>query len=601
MPISETKICQNCKKDFIIEPEDFQFYDKIKVPAPTWCPECRMIRRMQWRNERTFYKRKVMGKNEPVLSIFPEYSGLKVYYQKNWDSADVDASNFAKDYDFSKPFFEQIKDLMREVPWQHSYNQNAVDSEYCSNAMDLKKCYLMFNSGMSENCAYGADVLNSRDSFDLLDVSRVEQSCGLVDSERMFACFFSVNCAECVNVFFSYNLINCHDCIGCAGLRNKRYCILNKQYTREQYLKEKEKYNFGSYGAFKEFREWANQLRFRFPVKYAHGFSNVNTTGDYLRNCKNARQCFMSRGLEDCAYCQKILFGTAMFGAGHDRDSYDLTIAGGERCYEMCIGGGYNMAFSWLTVFHLNVLYSMNCVNCSNLFACVGLRNKQYCILNKQYTKESFDKLRTQIIEHMNTMPYIDKKGRVYKYGEFFPPELSPFSYNETIAQEYFPLTKEQAIEQGYSWKDSEERNIKPDIKSEDLPDHIKDIDDSILTHVIECQHNNHPPAGGCNEQCTTAFKIIPQELEFYRKMNLPLPRLCPNCRHYQRIKQRNPLKLWKRQCQCAGQKSENGIYQNTIKHSHENQPCPNEFETSYSPDRKEIVYCEKCYQAEVA
>ena len=83
--------------------------------------------------------------------------------------------------------------------------------------------------------------------------------------------------------------------------------------------------------------------------------------------------------------------------------------------------------------------------------------------------------------------------------------------------------------------------------------------------------------------------------------MNLPLPRLCPNCRHYQRIKQRNPLKLWKRQCQCAGQKSENGIYQNTIKHSHENQPCPNEFETSYSPDRKEIVYCEKCYQAEVA
>ncbi len=33
---SQTKNCQNCKKDFIIEPEDFNFYEKIKVPAPTF-------------------------------------------------------------------------------------------------------------------------------------------------------------------------------------------------------------------------------------------------------------------------------------------------------------------------------------------------------------------------------------------------------------------------------------------------------------------------------------------------------------------------------------------------------------------------------------
>ena len=37
---SETKTCQNCKQDFIIESEDFNFYEKIKVPAPTLCPEC---------------------------------------------------------------------------------------------------------------------------------------------------------------------------------------------------------------------------------------------------------------------------------------------------------------------------------------------------------------------------------------------------------------------------------------------------------------------------------------------------------------------------------------------------------------------------------
>ena len=193
-------------------------------------------------------------------------------------------------------------------------------------------------------------------------------------------------------------------------------------------------------------------------------------------------------------------------------------------------------------------------------------------------------------------MPYTDKKGRVYKYGEFFPPELSPFSYNETIAQEYFPLTKEEAEEKGYRWKDPEKRDYQITKKPSSLPDNINDVDDSIIKEIIGCEHE-----GKCNEQCTEAFKIIPQGLEFYRKMNLPLPRLCPNCRHYQRIKQRNPLKLWHRKCQCAGVDSDNKVYKNTTVHSHHGKNhCPNEFETSYSPEREEIVYCEKCYQDEV-
>ncbi|MBU1255355.1 hypothetical protein KKH35_00610, partial [Patescibacteria group bacterium] len=59
--------------------------------------------------------------------------------------------------------------------------------------------------------------------------------------------------------------------------------------------------------------------------------------------------------------------------------------------------------------------------------------------------------------------------------------------------------------------------------------------------------------------------------------------------------------KLWHRKCQCAGHQSNNKIYKNTIEHPHhKDKHCPNEFETSYSPDRKEIVYCEACYNKEV-
>ena len=50
------------------------------------------------------------------------------------------------------------------------------------------------------------------------------------------------------------------------------------------------------------------------------------------------------------------------------------------------------------------------------------LKRKQYSILNKQYSKEEYEKLRAHIIEDMKKNPYVDSLGRVYTYGEFFSP-----------------------------------------------------------------------------------------------------------------------------------------------------------------------------------
>ncbi len=180
-------------------------------------------------------------------------------------------------------------------------------------------------------------------------------------------------------------------------------------------------------------------------------------------------------------------------------------------------------------------------------------------------------------------MPYLDKRMVKYGYGEYFPTDLSPFAYNETVANEFFPLSKEQIIENKYNWKEKEERNYKVDLKNTNIPDDISQITESVVGQIIECEHQ-----GKCNEQCTEAFKITQEEFQFYKRMNIPIPRFCSNCRHYQRLKLRNPLKLWHRSCMC-----------DKSNHGHTNK-CQNEFETSYDPNRPEIVYCEKCYQQEV-
>ncbi len=588
---SETKTCQNCKNEFVIEPEDFEFYQKINVPPPTWCPRCRMIRRMIWRNERALYARKCNLCKERIISVYHPNSPYAVYCPKCWWSDKLDPEDYALEYDFNRPFFEQFRDLIK-VPLISLIAVNSEKVDYANPVNASKNVYLSFSVAKSENIFYSALVDESKDIFDSVNVKESELLYNCLNSTKCFNSIFLENCKECVNSLFLFNCVNCTDCFLCVNLRNKKYCIFNQQYTKEDY--------------FKKFEEIKNNLTLKdlinnfnnFKLKYIRKYSNLNNvnnvTGDEILNSKNCFNVFYAYDSENVKHSYRAITL---------KDSYDITGGSGELIYESLVTGygGYMSKF-FAHISSNDNRYCEYCIGCgssSNLFGCIGFRNKQYCILNKQYSKEEYEKLIPKIIEHMNTMPYVDKQGRVYKYGEFFPPELSPFAYNETIAQEYFPLTKEEALSQGFKWKDPEEKDIKPD-----LPDHIKDVKEDIIGKTIQCAHAKIKENGtleqNCNEQCTTAFKVIPEEFEFYKKMNLPLPRLCPNCRHYQRLKQRNPLKLWHRKCDCVGQKSKNGIYQNTQTHFHENQPCPNEFETSYSPNRPEIVYCDACYNREV-
>ena len=76
--MSETKTCQNCKTDFAIEPEDFAVYEKMKVPPPTWCSECRMIRRMLFENERQLFRHRDEITGKDIFSEFPPQVQAKI-------------------------------------------------------------------------------------------------------------------------------------------------------------------------------------------------------------------------------------------------------------------------------------------------------------------------------------------------------------------------------------------------------------------------------------------------------------------------------------------------------------------------------------------
>ncbi len=583
---TETKTCQNCKKDFLIDQEDFNFYEKIKVPPPTFCPHCRAQRRMVFRNERKLFKVTDAFTGEQILSTYPKECGRKIIKRETWLGDTWDAMEYGRAYDFTKPFFTQLQELVQELP---IYNFNVirmVNSPYAFNATGLKNCYLVVNSSFSEDCMYGNGVDHSKDCVD---------NSHTIHSERCYESFWLTNCYQCYfttmssdsrNMWFSRDCVGCNDCFGCANLRKSSYCIFNKQYAKEEYEKEIKKMNLHTAEGLRKARKSARDFWNTQPVKCHQGLQNLNSTGSYVTHSKNVKDSYLVRESENMRYCQYLQVPSS-------KENYDVAVWGSnlELCYETieCGDDAYNNKFCWnCWPACRDCEYSTHLFSSSDCFACSGLKKKQYCILNKQYTKEEYEALVPKIKKHMDEMPYIDSRGLIYKYGEFFPMEFCPFGYNNTIASQHFVMTQAEAKEKNYGWVEAERGNYAITKKANELPDSIDEAAEQILKEVIEC------------ENCKNPYRILENELHFLQKEKLPLPLLCSECRHERRISDRLKLFLYDRNCMCAGASDETGQHKNSVSHNHKDSKCLEAFKTGYAPDRPEIIYCEKCYQSEV-
>ena len=316
------------------------------------------------------------------------------------------------------------------------------------------------------------------------------------------------------------------------------------------------------------------------------GVRNLDVTGEDIKDSKNVKESYIVHGGENLKYVQDVPFGGAS-------NSYDYTCWGvnASQLYECMICGenADNLKFCfdcWPNCQELE--YCINARRSKNCFACVGVKDKQYCIFNKQYTKEKYYEIVGTIKKHMDDMPFTDKLGRVYKYGEFFPSEFSPFAYNETILDDQFPSTKAGAEGLGFTWRDSNKKEYETTMIASDMPDSTSDSDVSITKELIKCA------------DCGKAFRIILDEFNFLKSQGLPLPRSCSNCRFMARQKYMAPPVMNELRCMCNANSEMNSNYENSQSHeSHGMDQCPNTFKTVYNP-KENIVYCESCYQKEV-
>ena len=548
----------HCEGQFEITSEDIEFLKMLRVPAPNFCPTGRSRRRFLYMGIFQVFKHQcdVPGHKESMISTLPPECPFLVYDYKYFIYDEFNAFTFGQDYDSNISPMETLFQLRKIFPMPSLTNRDpsSVNSDYSNGGRNLKNGYYAFGCYGSEDIWYSHMAGSSKE---VMDSSFVYKSDHIYNgfhtdnSHKSSFIYFSKDCADSI---FLFDCRNCIDCFGCVNMRNVKYCIWNQQVSKEDYE------NFmGINSPFS--RDFLNESKEKFwqsvksnPMNASRNTAVKNVTGVLLSNTKNIYDITQSENSEHIRHAD---------GGLSNKDSMDFLYSGGhsELLYSTTNIGSQssNVKFSISSKFCTNCEFIFNSKNLDNCFMCFGLQNKSYCILNKQYLPEKYFKILDEIKSDMM------KRG---EYGDGVEMQFSAMPYNFSLAQISFPLTNEEIKKLGgYIVKEPETNAGNAQfISTKDLPQVINKVSDDIINFGIKCEVTGRP------------FRIVESELQFLRKMKLPLPSTHPSLRLQQYLYM---APLGKRhQALCA--------------------KCGEAINSLFNPKDGYILYCEKCYQQEV-
>lgn len=314
-------------------------------------------------------------------------------------------------------FFEEFEQLRLSVPRVALSNIRGENSKYVNMSLNNKSCYMLFGSDHNEDSIYGDWMNFCKDSVDCSYVANCELCLECTDCLQCYNCYQCQDCESCVDSSYLYDCLGCQDCFACVGLRKKRYYILNKPYPPEHY-------NAIVKDALKRGHDFIWQelerLKEKMPRRAVHELHNHACTGNYIYHSKSTVQSFDANDCEDCAYMNNAVVGT--------KDCFDCSyVKNLELSYECHSVTGFNLNFCDTCWDCSNLEYCELCFNCHNCFGCVGLKNKKYHILNKEYSPEEYEKEVKRIVTELK------EQGL---YAKRFHKSVYPFE--DTLAALYF-------------------------------------------------------------------------------------------------------------------------------------------------------------------
>ncbi len=292
-------------------------------------------------------------------------------------------------------FLQKYELIRKSVPVPAvSIDAETVNCELVDDTYGSKNCYYCFNGFRLTDSMYVWLGWGNK-LVDCSSVTESERCYKCIDCTKCFNSTYLIDCNNTTDCHYSAFLNSCTDCFGCVTLTHKKYCIFNKQYTKEEYFK---KIEILKREEPRKLLEQMFELKSKIPHPASQQFNNENSPyGDYVYNSKNSYWCFNSYYMENSGYA---------YTSGFMKNCWDSFISGteagdksfSEQCYELTISGNcFNCTYMVYGVNCTNCHYSSYLTNCTDCFGCVGLSNKKYCILNNQLTKEQYEKSVVQI------------------------------------------------------------------------------------------------------------------------------------------------------------------------------------------------------------
>lgn len=501
--------CKNCQKNFAVSATELALREKLicpisktqlAAPIPTLCPECRAQRLFAFRNERHVYKNTCRKCNKGVVSLFQPDSKLELWCTQCWMQDDWDATDYGVEIDWNSSFLDQVKKLFETVPQRHVFMTGSENSDYCSYLNNSSDCYLTFLCYDSSACLYSYDVKESRDIVDSYKVAKSELLYECAHCQNCYALKYSDHCKSCSDSAFLSHCIGCSSCFGCCNLRQKQYCVFNEQLTKKQYEDFISQAKLNHFSSVEHWRIKFEEFRKSQPLPPDHNSGCQNVRGDYLVDCKNCIDCFCLTDSVDCNSCFRFWGLKECSFTATGSTELGLENISGIGMYT-AIGNYLSHESSYLT-YCKDVLFSKNCLGC------VGLRRKEYSILNKEYSPEQYAVLSRKILCQL------EECGEL---GEFFPISFSPFPYNDSLAGDLFPITEAESAELRVQWRQDHVQLEEQKSMENEISDALEDFRE--INYPLPCARTKK------------LYRIIPQELEIYRKLNIPIPRLAPLAR----------------------------------------------------------------------
>jgi len=406
------RICDLTGEKWNMDEEEIGWYKKFNVPPSKYSPKIRLSILSSFTVAYQFWWHKHAITNAPLLSVVHPATKLKVITDEEYAVSDFSTIN--KDYDKTINFLRQFRELQLQIPLAPTRNYIKPENSLVFSSYGDQNSYFV-GASRSKESFFGSASFDIENSAEFFVSSKVTSSFNIVHSQRIHNCRYVRECFDCLNSSFLFDCRNCEFCFGAINQRNKKYVFFNQQLTQEAYEIEIAKIDLSS-------REIIEQINKRFaelalsqgiwPENFNEGCQNC--LGEYLRDCKDNRFCY-----------QMVQSNNNYYSAFSSLPTENSAFTGGsglQNCYSCCPCGKSNDCkfVGWGSQCHA-CEYCLNCEDCEYCFGCVGLKRKNFCILNRQYTEEEYwslvDSIKCQMLQ-------------TGEYGEYFPASFS---------QSYFP------------------------------------------------------------------------------------------------------------------------------------------------------------------